>query len=175
MERFESGSSVIYCDDSHFPVVISTWIGSATLDNSQSYLTWMDAQLQRATREQVQLITISDSTDAKRPPPEVRRLFVDWINQHEDTGGDSLVVITNALVRGALTAIGWLAPSAQKVNTVKDMDVALAKARGLLAERGLKVPGTLFPERYVRPGQDVARKIVRTNSEAAAMMTSSSR
>ncbi|MEM7152647.1 MAG: hypothetical protein AAF799_07385 [Myxococcota bacterium] len=175
MERFESGSSVIYCDDSHFPVVISTWIGAATLDNSQEYLTWMDAQLQRATREEVRLISISDSADAKRPPPEVRRLFVDWINNNEESTGDSFVVITNALVRGALTAIGWLAPSAQKVNTVKDLPTALSKARGLLAERGLTVPGGLTSERYVRPGQDAARKVVRSNSEAAAMMSSSSR
>jgi hypothetical protein len=68
----------------------------------------------------------------------------------------SPVVITNALVRGAMTAIGWMMGDRMKgVTAHATLDEAFELARKALAERGVSIDKDAFAN-YRRP---VASKI----------------
>lgn len=157
MRRLESGSSIIYLDDRFFPVVISTWVGTANLENCEAFAAWHTEQLERAIAAGLHMVSISDSARAERPPPVVRRFFADWTAKWDEEAGDrvtSIAVITNPLLRGAMTAIGWIRPEVQRVVTVPDVREALARAIEILEEHGQPAPAGLDPDTYVSPAED---------------------
>lgn len=139
MLHFVDGKSELYLDDALPPILLVTWIGPATLVLIDKFIRWTDEQTTSAKRAKRPLIMVHDATAAERPGAEVRRAFAE---QRMDSSIPirTIVVLTNPLVRGAMTAIGWLIGDAFDVVSTKTLDEALTQAAAFARAQGLVPP-----------------------------------
>jgi hypothetical protein len=160
LEHRRIGDSLIYLDARYFPTIITTWVGTANVENCEWFASWYDAQIDRAIAEGVKIVSISDTLDASRPPPEVRKFFADWMDRLGDRADEgslqSIAIIPNPLMRGALTAVGWVNPKARLVKGVASLSDALHSAQAAYESRGLAAP-PLDLDHYERPNAGAAQ------------------
>jgi hypothetical protein len=146
---------VIAMDDTYFPVLVATWMGAPTEKSVRAYFQWLGEMLARARREGTPLVNVTDAGPAKTPGPDVRRLISELTKAWEATGADAkavtaYVVVDNALIRGVLTALGWLHGDLH-VTHVSTCAEALDGALLALARARKPAPVGLSPEKWRRP------------------------
>ena len=145
-QRFDSPDGHVKLDWSHLPVVMATWAGGQSVEQIDAYFdataTMLD--LIEATDEQAVMLTITDQ--AKRPSALVRRRITDRTAMLADQLARvfvaNAVVVNNSVIRGALTAMGWVDPSL-RVPYIQDLPRALRWARGELRSIGRDLPPSL--------------------------------
>lgn len=78
------------------------------------------------------------------PNAAQRKLIAEKAREHEGMSRKWIVgsatVVSSALVRGALTAITWLAPPVYHLTLCASLDEAMRVARLALERRGIRVP-----------------------------------
>lgn len=148
-------------DDRYAPIYITTWVGTTTLEGARWGTEKQAAVAAELVRRGRRMITISDATRVERPPPEVRKYFADSTNANTSAHGavsiSSYVVLTNPLVRGVMTAVGWMSEAARRVTTVATMRDALERALADLDAARLPRPVGLDPAGYEPPSAGLAR------------------
>lgn len=108
-------------------------------DNLRAHLAAETARM----REALKLRTMNDTRKAvavveflgtQRSDPVVRRLQAEWMKEHTELlrmlTGATAFVVPNSLLRGALTAVLWLAPLPMPVSLHENLDLALDWAIG---------------------------------------------
>lgn len=156
VRRFES-CTVIH-DDRYSPVLISIWDGQATLDAAR----WHDGVTNEATLRIIdgggKLVSISDATKSIRPTPELRRYWAENLQNADPRIRENTlatyVVINSPMMRGAITAIGWLSAEARRITCVATLHDAITGALEQLDAAGLARPAGLDPESYMAPVLD---------------------
>jgi hypothetical protein len=148
---------VVVVDDTHFPVIVATWVGAPTERAVRGYYAWLDGMLARALRDQCPIVNITDSGQAGIPSAEVRRLIADLTKAWELAGGDrvkitAFVVVESAVIRGVLNALGWLHGNL-KTTQFDTCEHALEAAIEVLRRAGKPAPPLLVPARWRRPGR----------------------
>jgi hypothetical protein len=171
MERVTGDGSIVFLEDRFFPLVIATWVGPASESTAQAFFEWHHKQHARGAAEGRRFYSISDATLSGRPSPEVRRLFAEDVKMRSEEAEKagktpeelelSSVVITNRLLRGALTAIGWVAPSMKNLHSAATVQESLTHMLERMAEDGVARPEGLELDGYESPafGDDDARKL----------------
>lgn len=150
LEVIRDGESAVVVDDDHLNVLVITWVGPATVRNVERFYEWARPRVAKAQAAGRFLVLINDALDAERPGPEVRAAFARH-NFEGDVVLASPVVLTSALVRGAMTAIGWMMGDRMKgVSAYGTLEEAFEAARTVLAERGVKIDKDAFAG-YRRP------------------------
>jgi len=142
-------------DDRYAPVIITLFKGRADLDTAR----WTTEVQRQATLDAManghKIVNISDATHAERPPPQVRRYWADTLKKAGPKALDgtlsSYVVIANPLMRGVMTAIGWLAEEVRMVRSVPTLSEAIRRGLEDLDAAGVPRPEGLSPETYVPP------------------------
>lgn len=155
--RWIQGSSgdSIALDDAYFPIIVATWFGAATESAVRAYFSWLHEMLARAASEKVPLVNVTDAGPAANPSASVRRLVAELTLGWGKVNGSqypitSYVIIENPLIRGALTAIGWMHGD-MKSNNVATCAQALDLAIADLTRAGHRAPPGLDPRRWRRP------------------------
>lgn len=142
-ELSESDSSATL-DARALPLLIATWRGSASVDLVDQYF---DAQLEvmqelDSRGERCVLLTMADQ--AGRPSALARQRIVDRTQSVremiERVIVGNAIVITNPLIRGAMTAIGWLDPSLRGVPYHPSREAGFEWAKAELTRQGLPAP-----------------------------------
>ena len=139
MIHFVDGESELFLDEALSPILVLIWIGPATLELTAKFQRWSDEQSERAKRLARPVIMVHDGSAADRPPSNVRRAFAEHKGDPEVVHR-SFVVVTNPLVRGAMTAIGWLIGDTFDVVSCKTMAEALTQAAAYARAQGLVPP-----------------------------------
>jgi hypothetical protein len=153
-----SAGDGVMVDDTYFPVVVSTWFGAATEPAVRAYFAWLHRVLGRAQAGRVPaLVNITDAGPAGNPSPDVRRLIAELTVGWEKAGADQLhvtsyVVVESAVIRGVLTALGWLHGD-MKAENLASCSQAIERALADLAAAGVSPPVGLDPARWRRPGR----------------------
>ena len=135
-------------------------MGPASVTTAKYFFEWHHKLHERAAREGRRFYSISDASLAGRPSPEVRRLFADDVKaraektERPDEAEVSSVVLTNRLLRGALTAIGWVAPSMKYLHTAGTMQEALEHIFEEMRADGVTPPVAVEPATYKSPAAD---------------------
>jgi hypothetical protein len=140
--------------DTHpFPIVVVTFHDQW----SSPDLVWLFCEFELLFKRGQRYALVIDTTRANNPPNLVeRKLITDWENVNAEAivrcNVGTSVVFTSALIRGSLTALGWLVhrkkpvvylPSTHEaarwcVERLREADVALSsEARGYLFTRGV--------------------------------------
>jgi hypothetical protein len=138
-------NSELFLDDSLSPILVATFVGPATLTLVDRFHQWCDQHDAICQREGRPVIMISDATRAGRPPAPVRRAFAEHSFTSETR---SYAVIDNPLIRGAMTAVGWLVGDSFDVISCKTLADAFELASEFARERGLQPPPASALERY---------------------------
>lgn len=106
--RYTDADSAVVLDDTFDPVIIVSWIGEPTLPLVEIYQRWQAEQIQRAKSNGHRLISLTDCTLTERPNSRVRKAFSEEPADGQAVVIKSVVVVTNPVIRGALTAVKWL-------------------------------------------------------------------
>jgi hypothetical protein len=131
----------IRVDDSRFPLVVATYDGAVTDAEFDEYLKEItEKTFARPTRS----VVIVDATRAVRPNPLQRKRQAEWLKTQEaalkKTNLGTAFVISNALIRGGLTAIFWIAPMPTPTTVVATYAQAEEWAFARLREAGIEPP-----------------------------------
>jgi len=133
--------------DEFDPLRVLVQISPTTDDNLRAYLDEQLVEMRANLARGKRTIVVIDASMGMRPTATQRKLQADWINDHAALLGASCLgiafVIPSPLVRGALTAIFWVAqmPIPHTVHGTLSQAVGWATAR--LDEFGVELPAKL--------------------------------
>ncbi len=158
--RHNSGNATVIVDDRYLPVLISVWSGQANMETARWFKAENQTQMEAIVARGQPYVMISDASNAERPQPAVRKYFAelsdDAVEGSEALSLGNYVVITNAVIRGALTAIGWISERAARMTSVASMQEAIERALADLDAAGVPRPPGLDPATYRPPAPDQA-------------------
>lgn len=132
----------LHVDTSRFPIVVMTVSGRVTSSDLEHMMVRYDALLAKGERYFNVVIQEAgaDGFDAVQ-----RKLIADWQRAQEarvkKVNVGSAIVLTSAMMRGALTALQWLAPPPTPQRSFSTREEAMEWARASLREAGIELPG----------------------------------
>ena len=130
------GKSRIEVDISSWPVVVVTPHGEA----SDAQYMEMFRTIEGLWKRQEKFLTITDTRFSSVGSARQRQLIGDWMKKHEESTNKyslgSIIIISSALVRGAMTAINWIAQPRIQSIYVGTPEEAYDQARRLLVING---------------------------------------
>jgi hypothetical protein len=122
-------------DESRFPLVLITFEGTTSDSEWESFLRGLEATTARCFREEQRVGFVVDTTKGRPASAAQRRALADWMNAHDASSRATCAafafVIPNPVVRGALTAVLWLArmPAPHRVTATRAEAVEFARAQ----------------------------------------------
>ncbi len=133
-------------------IVVQFQVGPMTEANMKSYLQEQTKMLAEGARQSVALrrkgVIIVDGSVELIPPPTVRKLQAEWINQNREalrasTAGMGIVV-PGSLSRGAMQALSWMAALPVPSTAHERMELALDWAIATVDAMGGDIPSELL-------------------------------
>ncbi len=164
VQRMVDGDAEVIVDTRYMPIVITTWFGTPTLGLAHAFCTWLTGFYAEHAKLGTPLVFVNDAALASRPGGEVRQRFATV--QTPEFLLESFVVVTNPAVRGAATAIRWIAGERMKMNFAADLSSGLIRALGLLARHNLEIPRALRADRYELPVMPRRRRASRSEARS---------
>ena len=155
MVEIREGGCTIVVDSQYWPVVFATWVGEPNESAVTRYFEASEPLWARARKERTRFVLVTDAARTGRPNAKVRKLIADKTNAQtpdtQDLAAGSIIVVENALIRGVVTALGWILPRLKDSTIVGGIEEAVTTALRLLDEQGLARPPGLTAQRYRRP------------------------
>ncbi len=152
------GDASVVIDERVPSIVVMTWFGEATERLVDEYFDWLESRLARARASRERVVLLTDTFAIARPSAVVRRRLAD--RTKVVTAGEggpvvaSVAVIENDLVRGAVTALGWVVPALSRAQTfVGSIDEAFDYALARLEQAGISAPPGFSRASYRRPSR----------------------
>lgn len=139
ISKQERGGSLAAVDDTHLPVLISTFRGHIELDMAQWHHRATSVILRHRHQLGQPIVYITDSRGMHVPSATVRKYWADIMKENEAMMNAMLgnfVVLDSPIMRGALTAIEWLTTLSRRIHYVATMEQAEVEANRCLSERG---------------------------------------
>jgi hypothetical protein len=147
----DEGNAALVLDLRHYPICISTWMGTPGLDIATAYVEWTEALHRQAEWQEDRIVLVADGTRGGRPPGPVRHRLAE--SRTPPCVLDYFVVVSNPAVRGAVTAISWLAGDRLRMRVVPELSAGLRGALVVLDRNAIPRPSSLEPDRYEPPEQ----------------------
>lgn len=127
-------------DETSFPLVVATFRGPVTVEAVEAYFLRLDACFRRRARFAI----VFDIAGVEVPSPSVRKAFTDATGAR----GPSIarwfagvaVVLTSAVLRGTVTAFGWIQPPEYPLVVVATLGEAREMCKKWLNIRPSMVP-----------------------------------
>lgn len=128
----EGPRGVVILDDRYAPLVISSFSGEIDLPLAH----WFEATLREVVHREFnagrKIVHIHDTSRITTTKPEMRKFWAEFAERNHGTLDlktlGNPVVVTSALMRGVLTAIGWLNPRASVLEIFPSLDAALRES-----------------------------------------------
>lgn len=149
----QSATGAVVIDDRYCPLIVSTFIGVVELALGQ----WFEQEnvrlIQRERARGHRLIHVHDTTYIERTPPEMRKFWAEMGARNEAMAQQCVIetplVVSSALMRGVLTAVGWLNPKIAKIPSYATIDQAIVASVAKLEAEKIRV--TLPFKKYALP------------------------
>jgi hypothetical protein len=131
----------IAIDDTRRPLIVVTFVGSATDAEFDAYL---DAMATSVLARRERTVTLLDATRSDATPAAQRRRQAEWLKTHDAElrrySLGTAFVIRSPIVRGVLTAILWIQPMSVPYTVVATRNEGEAWAAEMLSRAGLRLP-----------------------------------
>jgi hypothetical protein len=115
-------------DRSGYPLVVSTWRGVTTLEEAEAFIDDLEALVREAQRRGDGLFLVADLRRVEGTPARVRQRFATFLDELGESWQSAFVatavLFRSPLMRGVITAIGWLSPIVHAVRPAADLDEA---------------------------------------------------
>ena len=148
----------VVLDVQHFPLLFTKFVGDVTVEMFAEYFDWVVQINQRAQAEGTKIVTVTDGTQGSRPSADARAYIAAKQDEIVDAYGHlslaSYVALDSALVRGALTAIGWVAKRGLAVTPVRSIAEGVERALADFDAAGVPRPTSLPSTDYRFPKVD---------------------
>src|SRR6478609_3746934 len=120
MPRVKEGATgAIVIDDRYSPLIVSTFIGVVDLPLGQWFEQENVRMVQREHARGRRIIHVHDTSNIEKTPPEMRKFWAEMSSRNETMLElcviETPLVITSTLMRGVMTAVGWLNPKVAKL------------------------------------------------------------
>jgi hypothetical protein len=154
MPEFRAGSTgSVVIDDRYAPLIVATFVGEVDLPLGQWYEETSYRIILREAARGRRVVNIHDASRSTKAGPDMRKFWAD-MKRRTPPGVEAavlanLLVITSAVMRGVITAVGWMNPEVAALKTFPSLDAALAEAGRLLVQAG--TPFTLPAGGYNLP------------------------
>lgn len=140
VEYFEQGPSRQIRDLRYEPIAINIWSGVPNLDMLRDDSQWMVDESGKRKPDGRVLVLIHDMSGlTERPSPEMRK-FVSELEMDRSVIVSACAVISNSLVRGAITAINWVRGDSEAIEVAGTIQEAIAKTSRILQAKGFAGP-----------------------------------
>jgi hypothetical protein len=143
----------IIVDDRYAPLVVTTYVGQIGLNQGLWYEASMRELVQVEYTKGHRIVNIHDARRSARATPEMRRFWADFGSRNEvllDAKTlSNPIVVSSAVLRGAITAVGWLNPRVAKLEVFSSLDEAISSSVALLLRTGASIQ--LPPSGYQLP------------------------
>lgn len=151
-----AGGDSIVVQDQWFPVVCSTWRASPSLVVIEQYFDWLNRVLDRAQREGLAVVNITDAGLAGLPDADVRRMIAERTKEVDfaraPKGFRAITVVESSVIRGVMNALAWMHGDMQMKNTtVASRKDAIDQAQSWLRSIGITPPLELAQGLLERP------------------------
>lgn len=126
-------------DDSHLPLVISTFRGPLDLEDARWHDELSSRTIQQSLAEGRRVLHVVDARDVDVPSAQLRKFWAERISESVTTLESMLgmfVVIDKPILRGVLTAINWICNEARRVEYFPTLGDALNLANVRFAATG---------------------------------------
>jgi hypothetical protein len=147
-------------DNTYWPILIATWFGRPSEALVEKYFGEHDRHVQRARNANEKIIVITDTFATERPNPVARKRIVELTEAQGDAARAvtlrSYIVIENPVIRGVVTALGWVYPKFADSENVGSLAQALELGVEALRSLGIPAPVGLVPARHTRPARPTA-------------------
>lgn len=152
VREFRDGGASIVMDASFLPVMINTYSGVTTEKLLRESCAWMNEYLSKQLRHpkivaiaDTRTVTTTDSKIRKVAAEESKKLEAQMLAHNVET----IVILDNAILRGAIKAVGWI--TSLKLKPAKNLEEALRFADESLASVGQTLPNGLRAATYRAP------------------------
>jgi hypothetical protein len=148
-------------DARYAPIYITTFRGRIEVEDASWHTdvshTFFDADV-RANRP---IFYITDAREMEAPSAKVRRFWGQEMDVHPETTEkvleNNVIVINNAFLRGALTAVQWLMQRKSGMRYVTTLEEAIEEGIQFTLKKGLPRP-KLDPRTYTPPSPPSERE-----------------
>lgn len=134
----------------HLPLVLSTFRGELDLESVQRHESEVNEILLAQLSRRNPVVYIVDARGLSMPSALVRRHWANRINESRSVLESLLgtfIVVDNAFLRGALTAIAWMTDAAKTLVYAGSLEEAVQRANDRLIENG-HAPTNFAPSAY---------------------------
>lgn len=134
------GGGSFSLDTRYLPLIICTWTGAPTLEVMNFFFERRKAHFDRALASGTKIIQISDLSNMATPPATIRQYIGEQgkIRDVHDGFLSYVVVVPNAVIRGVITAMKWIAGDDVKpVEFSPSIDDAMKKAAKTFESAGI--------------------------------------
>lgn len=139
-----SGKGTLLADDRAFPVVLLGLSGALDEQLIDELFDWITRLVNESHAKKLRYTLIFDASRLDRPAPSLRGQMSRRVDQipsvWKQLNVSVHVVLTSPVVRGALTALTWMANTKFAVTYDDTLERAVAGARADLEGAGLEVP-----------------------------------
>lgn len=153
VEVNEGPKGTVIIDDRYVPLLVSTFIGEVELAQGRWYERIVLEVIARSVSEGRRVANVHDAGQVTRTTAEMRQFWAEMSSRNgamlESRTLANLVVVTSSLMRGVLTAVGWINPKVASLKLFPSLEAAVAEALKLLRHAG--TPVTLPPGGYRTP------------------------
>ncbi|HSC87394.1 MAG TPA: hypothetical protein VLC09_09005 [Polyangiaceae bacterium] len=133
--------STLELDTSLWPIVVSTPHGAISDGDLQRLFDTFDSFWKRGEM----FVTVSNMTSSRDVSARQRQMVGEWLKKNKTSiqrySAGGVLIVDSALLRGALTAIGWVYQAPLDMSYVKDWTEATDTALARLAKVGISEPG----------------------------------
>jgi hypothetical protein len=140
----QNSKGAVVIDDRYAPLIVASFMGETDLELGRWFVEANRKLLLQHAASGRRMLSICDATLATKPTPEMRRFWADFSNASTQTMKDAtlatFIVVNSPLLRGAITAIGWLSPALRDLESFSTIDEAVRDGAARLARAGTPIP-----------------------------------
>jgi hypothetical protein len=140
----EFAESKVTFDDRYSPIIIMIWEGRSCIEAAQWGMSLQQEMTEKLVAAGQRFVSISDARKARRPEPSVRKYWADVLSKNTPESKAATLatyaVFDSALMRGVMTAIGWLSEEARSITTVATLGEAIEQGLAELDAAGIARP-----------------------------------
>lgn len=122
------------------PLIVSCFVGDVDLALGKWYERTLAEVILGQTSGGRRVINVNDASRSIRTSPDMRKFWADMSERNSEMMAahtlGNIIVVSNPLMRGVITAVSWLNPRVAKMQVLPSLERAVAEAVGRLGGAG---------------------------------------
>lgn len=141
LRQCDTGAAFI--DARYAPLIVSCFVGDVDLAVGKWYEDNLAEVILGETAGGRRVVNVNDASRSIRTSPDMRKFWAEMSERNSEMMAErtlgNIIVVTNPLMRGVITAVSWLNPRVAKMQVLPSFERAVAEAVSRLSGAGYPV------------------------------------